>query len=375
MNKITKYSTLLASAGLAFGLVACGDDSSSSPSSAPEKVEVSIAGVVFGSDYKTGELRWIDKDGEISEKTLSFYQDSRVKSNEADLYVLEGMGADNITKIDPDKLESDGKKAVVWQVSLDDGVNPVDMAFDGDFAWVALQNADSLVKISTKDGEIKKSIKTKKFAYEGETSPFVTDIELDDGNLYVLMQRYTQDENYVVTYPKGLLAIYDASKGDLVDTIQLKSKNPSSIAVVDGQVFVATHGEYNDAFGTDADDKRGIEKVNVSKKKSELLVSGEKLGGGVVSMVVDDDIAYVSINKGYDENYAAIQALKKVNLSSKKVEDIDGFTDLSGSMAISDGKLYVGDRTASKVLVWNGEKKKSIKLPKGALAPYSIALF
>ena len=375
MNKITKYSTLLASAGLAFGLVACGDDSSSSPSSAPEKVEVSIAGVVFGSDYKTGELRWIDKDGEISEKTLSFYQDSRVKSNEADLYVLEGMGADNITKIDPDKLESDGKKAVVWQVSLDDGVNPVDMAFDGDFAWVALQNADSLVKISTKDGEIKKSIKTKKFAHEGETSPFVTDIELDDGNLYVLMQRYTQDENYVVTYPKGLLAIYDASKGDLVDTIQLKSKNPSSIAVVDGQVFVATHGEYNDAFGTDADDKRGIEKVNVSKKKSELLVSGEKLGGGVVSMVVDDDIAYVSINKGYDENYAAIQALKKVNLSSKKVEDIDGFTDLSGSMAISDGKLYVGDRTASKVLVWNGEKKKSIKQPKGALAPYSIALF
>lgn len=375
MNKITKYSTLLASAGLAFGLVACGDDSSSSPSSAPEKVEVSIAGVVFGSDYKTGELRWIDKDGEISEKTLSFYQDSRVKSNEADLYVLEGMGADNITKIDPDKLESDGKKAVVWQVSLDDGVNPVDMAFDGDFAWVALQNADSLVKISTKDGEIKKSIKTKKFAYEGETSPFVTDIELDDGNLYVLMQRYTQDENYVVTYPKGLLAIYDASKGNLVDTIQLKSKNPSSIAVVDGQVFVATHGEYNDAFGTDADDKRGIEKVNVSKKKSELLVSGEKLGGGVVSMVVDDDIAYVSINKGYDENYAAIQALKKVNLSSKKVEDIDGFTDLSGSMAISDGKLYVGDRTASKVHVWNGEKKKSIKQPKGALAPYSIALF
>ena len=375
MNKITKYTTMLASFGAAFMMQACGDDSSSSSSPAPQEEEVSIVGVVFGSDISTGELRWIDKEGEVSKSNLSFYQDSRVKSNEADLYVLEGMGADNITKIDPDKLESDGKKAVVWQVSLDDGVNPVDMAFDGDFAWVALQNADSLVKISTKDGEIKKSIKTKKFAYEGETSPFVTDIELDDGNLYVLMQRYTQDENYVVTYPKGLLAIYDASKGDLVDTIQLKSKNPSSIAVVDGQVFVATHGEYNDAFGTDADDKRGIEKVNVSKKKSELLVSGEKLGGGVVSMVVDDDIAYVSINKGYDENYAAIQALKKVNLSSKKVEDIDGFTDLSGSMAISDGKLYVGDRTASKVHVWNGEKKKSIKQPKGALAPYSIALF
>ena len=354
-------------------LTACGDDSSSS--SAPEEVEVSIAGVVFGSDYKTGELRWIDKDGEISKKSLSFYQDSKVVTNGADLYVLEGLSADNITKIDPDKLESEGKKAVVWQVSLDDGSNPTDMAFDGKQAWVALQNADSLVKISTEDGKVKKSIKTGKFAYEGEKSPFVADIELDDGTLYVLMQRYTQDENYVVTYPKGLLAIYDASSGDLKDTIQLKTKNPSKIAVVDGEVYVATHGEYNAAYGTDADSKRGIEKVNVSKKKSEVVISGEKLGGGIASMVVEDEIAYVAINLGYDENYAAVQSLKKVNLSSKKVEDVDGFSDMSGSMAIDDGVLYVGDRTASAVVTWDGKKKKTIKQPKGALAPYNIALF
>ncbi len=362
----------LSIASLVF-LTACGDDSSSS--SAPEEVEVSVAGVVFGSDYMTGELRWIDKDGEISKKSLSFHQDSKVVTNGADLYVLERKGADNITKIDPDKLESEGKKAVVWQVSLDDDANPTDMAFDGDQAWVALQNADSLVKISTKDGKVKKSIKTGKFAYEGESSPYVADIELDDGNLYVLMQRYTQDEKYVVTYPKGLLAIYDASNGSLKDTIQLKTKNPSALAVVDGQVFVATHGEYNSANATDADNKRGIEKVNVSKKKSELLISGEKLGGGIVSMVVDDDIVYVNIDLGMDANYAAIQELKKVNLSSKKVEDIDGFTDMSGSMAISEGKLYVGDRGASAVVTWNGKKKNTIKQPKGALPPYNIALF
>ena len=363
----------LSIASLVF-MTACGDDSSSS--SAPEEVEVSVAGVVFGSDYKTGELRWIDKDGEISKKSLSFHQDSKVVTNGADLYVLERKGADNITKIDPDKLESEGKKAVVWQVSLDDDANPTDMAFDGDQAWVALQNADSLVKISTKDGKVKKSIKTGKFAYEGETSPYVADIELDNGNLYVLMQRYTMDlSTWETTYPRGLLAVYDASNGDLIDTIQLKTKNPSSLAVVDGQVFVATHGEYNAASGTDADSKRGIEKVNVSKKKSEVVISGEKLGGGIASMVVEDEIAYVAINLGYDKNYAAVQSLKKVNLSSKKVEDIDGFTDMSGSMAIDDGLLYVGDRGASAVVTWNGKKKNTIKQPKGALPPYNIALF
>jgi hypothetical protein len=88
----------LSIASLVF-LTACGDDSSSS--SAPEEVEVSVAGVVFGSDYTTGELRWIDKDGEISKKSLSFHQDSKVVTNGADLYVLERKGADNITKIDP----------------------------------------------------------------------------------------------------------------------------------------------------------------------------------------------------------------------------------------------------------------------------------
>ncbi|WP_295679642.1 PQQ-binding-like beta-propeller repeat protein [uncultured Fibrobacter sp.] len=354
-----------------------GEASSSSveESSSSSEISVSLTGVVFGSDYSTGELRWIDKDGKISESSLSFHQDSKVVTNGADLYVLERKGADNITKIDPEKLESKGKKAVVWQVSLDDEANPVDMAFDGDQAWVALQNADSLVKISTEDGKVKKSIKIGKFAYEGEHSPYVADIELDDGSLYVLMQRYTQDENYVVTYPKGLLAIYDASTGDLKDTIQLKSKNPSNVAVIGGNVYVATHGEYNAAYGTDADSQRGIEKVNVSKKKSELLISGEDLGGGIASMVVDGEVVYVSINLGYDENYAAIQALKKVDISAKKVDDVEGFTDMSGSMAIDDGLLYVGDRSVPAVVTWNGKKKNTIKQPKGALPPYNIALF
>ena len=64
---------------------------------------------------------------------------------------------------------------------------------------------------------------------------------------------------------------------------------------LDGEVYVATHGEYNAANGTDADDKRGIEKVNVSKKKSELYISGKDLGGGVASIAVEDGVIYAAI--------------------------------------------------------------------------------
>lgn len=365
----------VAAVALAFGLSACGDDSSSStgPQDDPEKVEVSLTGVVFGSDYKTGELRWIDKDGKVSKKGVSFFQDSKVVVNGADLYVMERMGADNISLVDPEKLEAEGEKAVVWQVSLDDGANPVDMVFDGENAWVALQNADSLVKISTVDGKVVKSVKTGKFAYEGETSPYVADIELNDGKLYVLMQRYTMDpETWATTYPKGLLAIYDASTGDLKDTVQLLKQNPTAMVFFDGAIYVASQGEYNDSYGTDADDKRGIEKVNLKDKKSELVVSGEKLGGGVYAFVADKGTAYAAVYKGYGD-----VPLAKIDLSAKKVEKVEGIADAEGFIAAKDGVVLVGDRSfeAEKAYLIKDGKANALEQPEGALAPYSVALF
>ena len=141
----------IAVASLAFGLTACGDDSSSSSASGPLVGDAELAGVIFdGGDYQVpeGELRWIDVEGNISEKSLSFYQDSRVATNGNDVFVMEGLGTDNISLVKPEFIEEGAKKAVVWQVKFENS-NPVDMAFDGEEAWVALQNADSLVKIST----------------------------------------------------------------------------------------------------------------------------------------------------------------------------------------------------------------------------------
>lgn len=391
-NKLIAGAAL---ASLAFGLVACGDDSSStvlvvgddtelsssskddaSSSSVAEEssssVENAVTAVVFGSDYKSGELRWIDKDGKLSKKSVSFFQDSKVIANGSDLYVLERMGADNITKLNPNELEEKAEKAVTWQTSLDDGANPTDMAFSGENAWVALQNADSLVQISTKDGKISKSIKTTKFAHEGETSPYVTDIELNDGKLYVLMQRYTMDPTtWVTTYPAGLLAIYDASTGDLKDTVQLLKKNPTAMTFFDGSIYVASQGEYNDAYGTDADEERGIEKVNLSEKKSELVVSGKTLGGGIYAFAAEEGIAYAAVYKAYGN-----VPLAKVDLAAKKVSTVEGIADAEGSLAVKGGVVYVGDRSfgAEKVFVVKDGKATAVESVEGALAPYSITL-
>ena len=426
-NKLIAGAAL---ASLAFGLVACGDDSSSSALAAGDDTELSsssnddassssvkaessssvakdecsssvakdessssvakeessssaeevssssaedvVTAVVFGSDYKTGELRWVINGKKLSEKSIAFIQDSKVIANGSDLYVLERMGADNITKLNPKELEEKVEKAVVWQIPLDDGANPTDVAFSGENAWIALQNADSLVRISTKDGKISKSIKTTDFAYEGETSPYVADIELNDGKLYVLMQRYMLDPaTWATTYPKGLLAIYDASTGDLKDTVQLLKKNPTAMTFFDGSLYVASQGEYNAAYGTDADEERGIEKVNLAEKKSELIVSGKTLGGGIYAFAAEHGIAYAAIYKSYGD-----VPLAKIDLAAKTASTVEGIADAEGSLAVKGGVVYVGDRSfgAEKVFVVKDGKASAVETVEGALAPYSITL-
>lgn len=426
-NKLIAGAAL---ASLAFGLVACGDDSSSSALAAGDDTELSsssnddassssvkaessssvakdecsssvakdessssvakeessssaeevsgssaedvVTAVVFGSDYKTGELRWVINGKKLSEKSVAFIQDSKVIANGSDLYVLERMGADNITKLNPKELEEKVEKAVVWQIPLDDGANPTDVAFSGENAWIALQNADSLVRISTKDGKISKSIKTTDFAYEGETSPYVADIELNDGKLYVLMQRYMLDPaTWATTYPKGLLAIYDASTGDLKDTVQLLKKNPTAMTFFDGSLYVASQGEYNAAYGTDADEERGIEKVNLAEKKSELIVSGKTLGGGIYAFAAEHGIAYAAIYKSYGD-----VPLAKIDLAAKTASTVEGIADAEGSLAVKGGVVYVGDRSfgAEKVFVVKDGKASAVETVEGALAPYSITL-
>ena len=408
-NKLIAGAAL---ASLAFGLVACGDDSSSSALAAGDETELSsssnddvssssvkaessssvakeessssaeevssssaedvVTAVVFGSDYKTGELRWVINGKKLSEKSIAFIQDSKVIASGSDLYVLERMGADNITKLNPKELEEKVEKAVVWQIPLDDGANPTDVAFSGENAWIALQNADSLVRISTKDGKISKSIKTTDFAYEGETSPYVADIELNDGKLYVLMQRYMLDPaTWATTYPKGLLAIYDASTGDLKDTVQLLKKNPTAMTFFDGSLYVASQGEYNAAYGTDADEERGIEKVNLAEKKSELIVSGKTLGGGIYAFAAEHGIAYAAIYKSYGD-----VPLAKIDLAAKTASTVEGIADAEGSLAVKGGVVYVGDRSfgAEKVFVVKDGKASAVETVEGALAPYSITL-
>jgi hypothetical protein len=354
-----KFLTLTAASALALYMTACSDNSTSADDDPLKPGSV----YVFGSDYKTGELRWVSEDG-VSEDSKEFNQDSKIVGIDGNLFVLERYGADNLALVDV----SDNK--VKWQKDLGDGANPSDVVkANKDEVWVALEGAAKFVKVAVKDGKITKTVETKKFNQGKASTPNLVDFEVSGDTLFALFQR---SENYAYPVP-GLLALYKLSNGDLLDTIKLAKKNPMAMGFAKGKLYIASQGEYNADGGTDADDKRGIEVVDFGKKKTSMVVDGKKLGGGVYAFAVDPEgVAYAAVYKTWGD-----VPLAKVNLSEKSVKTVSDVSDVSGSLVFDDvdGFLYIGDRGSKGGLYkYDGKKATKIDAPKDALPVYGIAL-
>ena len=172
------------------------------------------------------------------------------------------------------------------------------------------------------------------------TTPNLADLEVSGDTLFAVFQR--QNADYTITH-NGLLAMYKLSDGTLLDTIQLATQNPSAVKVAGGNVYVATAGAYDASYNLPADDKRGIEKVDLKKKTSSLFISGTKLGGGVQDFVVDkkNNMGYATVYYGYGS-----VAVAEIDLATGSVMTLPDFADASGSLEFdeSTSTLYVGDR-------------------------------
>jgi hypothetical protein len=270
-----------------------------------------------------------------------------------------------------------------WQVSLDDKANPVDaVKANDDEIWVALQNVPKFVKVSLKDGKITKTIKTKSFINGDAVSPNLVDFEVSGDTLFALYQRL---DGYMSPAIPGLLAMYKLSNGDLLDTIKLAKMNPFGMKFANGKLYVASTGAFNYVFDdegnydhseTGTDDARGIEVVDLAKKKSSMVVDGKKLGGGVYGFAVDakNGVAYAAVYEA-DGNVPLVA----VDLEKKSVKKIKGVSDVEGSLFFDDASevLYVGERAYGKSALYtyeDGELNKVETATEDVLPPYSITV-
>ena len=237
-NVIVKQTlAFMAAVGLAFGLVACGDD---------------------GSSTTGPKVECLDNENCLD--------DAGSSSSEGDVSSSAIQSAPGSNAQDAPSSSS---------------------ATAGDSKASGKPDSDS----STESGssqQTESSASVKEYVYLS-TTPYAADLEVSGDTLFAVFQRYElADDGFSAIFKDpGLLAMYKLSDGTLLDTITLVTKNPQVVKVVKGNVFVGTQGEYNASWGIDADENRGIEKVDLKKKKSELWVSGTLLGGGVYMMDVN----------------------------------------------------------------------------------------
>lgn len=307
MNK--KLLSLLASVSFALFMSACGDDSSSSAS-----------------------IECLDNESCLDDEDLSSDSDDAKSSSSA-----KSSKNKSSSSVKKDEKSSSSEKVTSSSSEKKDDKSSSSTKDDK-------SSSSEKVESSSSSEEPQSSSSVELKVTYLSTTPNAADLEVSGDTLFAVFQRYTlSDDGYTALFnDNGLLALYKLSDGTLLDTIPLVTKNPSVVKVVKGNVYVATHGEYNESWGTDADDNRGIEKIDLKKKKSELWVSGTALGGGVTLFEVN-----AKTGKGYvaiDKYYGSVPVVE-VDLASKSVKNIDGVTDATGGFFMdASGKLYIGDR-------------------------------
>lgn len=244
------------------------------------------------------------------------------------------------------------------------------------------EESSSSEKAESSSSEAVESSSSVKITYLN-TTPNLADLEVSGDTLFAIFQRQSDD----YTIPEvGLLALYDAESGDLLDTIRLATKNPSAVKVSGGTVYVATAGEYDaTTWCLPADENRGIEKIDLQKKTSTLFVSGKSLGGGVSG--TSDFVINANGTKGYAavyQSYGSVPVVE-IDLATGSVKTIEGIKNASGSLEYDDvnGLLYIGEYFMEfeepyemniGVFAYNGKTVATLTNENETRPPYSIKL-
>ena len=331
MNK--KILTLLTAVSFAFFMSACGDDNSSGASVDCLDNEECLDDEIDSSDS--------DEDESSSSVKAKSSSSQKAKSSSSEKAKSSSSKKDDKSSSSEKKDSSSSAKSSSSEKANSSSSAKSSSSEAKSSSSEAKSSSSEAVSSSSEEPESSSSVELK-VTFLSET-PNAADLEVSGDTLFAVFQRYVPVTGGADFKEPGLLAMYKLSDGTLLDTIPLLTKNPQAVKVVKGNVYVGTQGEYNAAWGIDADENRGIEKVDLKKKKSELWVSGTLLGGGVYMMDADpvSGKAVVAVYKAY-ENVPAVE----VDLTDKSVRRIDGIRDASGGVYFDrKGELfYIGDR-------------------------------
>ncbi len=185
-----------------------------------------------------------------------------------------------------------GSLAADKTIDLPAGANPMDVAVDGDTAWVTGLLTNALYTVDLAGGSV-----------DSQTTPTgiqPTGVALNGDDVVVANTNVSCDANFVCTYDTGSLTIAATTDSSVVTTVTLDDGcvNAQWVEADSSGVYVLCTGNYDDVPGValklDAGDYSQIGKVDVGGFPGSLSVGAGKIyvGGFASGLAVIDKLSF-----------------------------------------------------------------------------------
>jgi hypothetical protein len=187
--------------------------------------------------------------------------------------------------------------------------------------------------------------------------------------------------------PNGLLVRINATTETAIDTIPLKLYNPSifgSTALSKGKFYIPQNGLWDPGMNLLRDENgriwgAGLEVVDLATATTEVLITGQELGGGIQSIALDEEeqIVYMLVYREWRDAPIIPFDLKTKTAGSPLPNVIDGFGGIKWADVAR--KLFIGERDLNEfgLKVYDPMTKTTTKIrdnSKYPLPPYSQAI-
>jgi len=291
------------------------------------------------STYTVGE-------GAVSDLDLSIYTDAKLAANGGNVYVIEGVGADDILIVDPAETA-----APVGNYSVGNATNPYNiLPLNEKTAYVVRYDSPEILIVNTATGAELGTIDLSSYADEDGLPETSTSI-LVDTTLYVGMQFLNRTDMSWNPIRNGLVAAISTNMNAVVDTFALTVKNPLAMDITsDGSALLIGGGQHISFFDpTTQQDlidaalaEAGVDKLNLDTGEVSRITEGADLNANVSAVCVapGDSVAWIIAAETVWPN----TAVYKIDIATGAVLDSLEEPTAASALAVStDGDLLVGE--------------------------------
>jgi len=270
------------------------------------------SGVAAAGSYSVVELtsRFVFKDispGGV-DSAVAVGSDARARFFNGRVYVINGLGVDNIQVLDPQQGFTIA--ATNGTLLVDSGSDPQDIAFiNTTKAYVSRLHSARLLIINpitlTRLGELDLSSLTKLNDSDGSPDPAF--MLVHNGLVYVILRHI--DFNTLVEVANGEVVVIDPTNDRILTKLQLHAKNPESelqFSPTLNRILVSSVGNLAGANGGLNDG--GIDAINpdTNTVDPQFVVDEATMGGDITAFALSSRIQGFAVVHGANATYSLV---------------------------------------------------------------------